>query len=84
MFISRETKKYLNVLKPVSPVSLTAPTRDFQSQFKRRILVANWKKFPRQFHWQRGFLALAIASKKTSVKLAQSGRDLAQSVKLGV
>ena len=35
---------------PVSPVSLTAPTRDFQSQFKRQILVANWKKIPRQFH----------------------------------
>ena len=33
---------------------------------------------------QISFLALAIASKKTSVKLAQSGRDLAQSVKLGV
>ena len=49
MFISRETKKYLNVLKPVSPVSLTAPTRDFQSQFKRRILVANWKNFPASF-----------------------------------
>ena len=30
------------------------------------------------------FLALAIASKKPSVKLAQNGRDLAQSVKLGV
>ena len=30
------------------------------------------------------FLALAIASKKLSVKLAQSGRNLAQSVKLGV
>ena len=30
------------------------------------------------------FLALAIASKKPSVKLAQSCRDLAQSVKLGV
>ena len=35
---------------PVSPVSLTAPTRDFQSQFKCRILVTNWKKIPRQFH----------------------------------
>ena len=35
---------------PVSPVSLTVPTGDFQSQFKRQILVANWKKFPRQFH----------------------------------
>jgi len=30
------------------------------------------------------FLALAIASKKMSVKLAQSGHDLVQSVKLGV
>ena len=30
------------------------------------------------------FLPLAIASKKTSVKLAQGGHDLAQSVKLGV
>ena len=30
------------------------------------------------------FLALAIASKKTSVKQAQSCHDLAQSVKLGV
>ena len=30
------------------------------------------------------FLALVIASKKKSVKLAQSGRNLAQSVKLGV
>ena len=36
---------------------------------------------------QISFLALAIASKKypkPSVKLAQSGRDLVQSVKLGV
>ena len=33
---------------------------------------------------QISFLALAIASKKTSVKLMQSGRNLAQSVKLGV
>ena len=36
---------------------------------------------------QMCFLALAIASKKNpkpSVKLAQSGRDLVQSVKLGV
>ena len=36
---------------------------------------------------QISFLALAIASKKNpklSVKLAQSGLDLAQSVKLGV
>ena len=37
---------------------------------------------------QISFLALAIASKKNypkpSVKLMQSGRDLAQSVKLGV
>ena len=36
--------------EPVSPVSLTVPTRNFQSQFKHRILVANWKKIPRQFH----------------------------------
>ena len=27
--------------KPESTVSLTAPTRDFQSRFKRRILVTN-------------------------------------------
>ena len=33
---------------------------------------------------QISFLALAIASKKPSVKLTQSGRNLAQSVKLGV
>ena len=33
---------------------------------------------------QISFLALAIASKKPSVKLAQSGRDLVQSVKLGL
>ena len=33
---------------------------------------------------QISFLALAIASKKTSVKLAQSGSNLEQSVKLGV
>ena len=96
-----------------------------------QILFANWKKYPCQFHWQRGFLALAIAVRlgyvgfdrsklnsiakakklfvsetgfrfcaidsqisffsfgaciqkkypKLSVKLAQSGRDLAQSVK---
>ena len=46
---------------PVSPVSLTAPTRDFRSRFKCQILVANWKKYPCQFHWQRGFLALAMA-----------------------
>ena len=26
-----------------------------------QILVANWKKYPCQFHWQRGFLALAMA-----------------------
>ena len=24
------------------------------------ILVTNWKKYPCQFHWQRGFLALAM------------------------
>ena len=24
-----------------------------------QLLVANWKKYPRKFHWQRGFLALA-------------------------
>ena len=95
------------------------PTHNFQAQFKRQILVANWKKIPRQFHWQRGFLgfdrsklnaiakakklfvsetgirfcvidsqisflALAIASKKPSVKLVQCGRNLAQSLKLGV
>ena len=23
------------------------------------LLVANWKRYPRKFHWQRGFLALA-------------------------
>ena len=34
---------------PVSPVSLTAPTCDFQSKFKCQILVANWKKFPTSF-----------------------------------
>ena len=33
---------------------------------------------------QISFLALAIASKKTSVKLAQSGFNLPQSVKLRV
>ena len=33
---------------------------------------------------QINFLPLAIASKKPSVTLAQSGRDLAQSVKLRV
>ena len=35
--------------QPVSSVSLTAPTPDFQSRFKRRILIANWKKFPASF-----------------------------------
>ena len=34
---------------PVSPVSLTVPTRNFQSRFKRQILVANWKKIPASF-----------------------------------
>ena len=39
-------KKFLMYPDPVSPVSLTAPTCNFQSQFKRQILVANWKNFP--------------------------------------
>ena len=39
--------------QPASPVSMTAPTRDFRSRFKSRILVDNWKKYPCQFHWQR-------------------------------
>ena len=25
------------------------------------LLVANWKKYPREFHWQRSFLVLATA-----------------------
>ena len=40
----------MSINVPVSPVSLTAPTCDFRSQFKRRFLVANWKKYPCQFH----------------------------------
>ena len=38
-------------------------------------------------YWQMSFLALALVTKKIpkpSVELAQSGRNLAQSVKLGV
>ena len=60
-----------------------------------RILVANWKNLfvsETRFRFcgidsRISFLALAIASKKypkPSVKLAQCGCDLAQSVKLGV
>ena len=34
-----------------------------------RILVTNWKKYPCQFHWQRGFLALAMAVRFDRSKL---------------
>ena len=44
-----------------------------------QLLVANWKKYPRKFHLQRGFLALA-----TVVRLGYIGVNLTQLPKLFV
>ena len=33
------------------------------------LLVANWKKYPHEFHWQRSFLALATAVRLERSKL---------------
>ena len=46
---------------PATPKPLTKKFCNFCLGSNLQIFVANWKKYLCQFHWQRGFLALAMA-----------------------
>ena len=57
---------------PVTPEPLTKKFHDFWSGFQLATKVANWKKYSCQFHWQRGFLALAMAARLGWVRFDRS------------
>ena len=47
----------LGDLKPVTPSHWQKSFATFSLGSNSQILVANWKKYPCQFHWQRGFFS---------------------------
>ena len=61
VFLKIGLPRPLFVYFPVTPKPLTKKFRNFWSGSSLELLVANWKKYPHDFHWQRGYLALAMA-----------------------
>ena len=47
-------------MKHGRPNWILSPPSHWQKSFAT---FANWKKYPCQYHWQRGFLALAMAAR---------------------
>ena len=69
LYLTRSVIVNYNSILTIGIGSLT-PLSHWQKSFvtfglgsSSQILVANWKKYPCQFHWQRGFLALAMAAR---------------------
>ena len=73
------------IIKLITPEPLTKSFTTFGLGSSKQLLVANWKKYPHKFHWQRGYLALAMVvrlDKNTLTAIAKAKQPPCQQILL--